>query len=127
MAVDLFKEVIPSILQTKKYAFVEEEDIKSYAPYLVNKAISHHIDCVMYANQMNMSSQLHKKAQYDYFINKIKAVKRPYTKWYKAYEERDLAAVKMYFGYSDKRAREALGILTAEQVKIIKEKTTIGE
>lgn len=124
---DLFKEIIPSILQTKKYCMESEEDFKSYAPFLVNKAMAHHIDCVMFANQMNMSSQLHKKAQYDYFINKIRAVKRPYTKWYKAYEERDLEAVKLYFGYSDKRAREALSILTDEQVKIIKTKTTIGE
>lgn len=124
---DLFKELLPSILYTKKYCLESEEDIRAYSPFMVNRAVGHHIDCIMYANQMNLNPQLPKKLQYDYLINKVKAVKRPYTKWFKAYEERDLEAVKMFFGYSDKRAREALNVLTPEQVKEIKTKTTIGE
>lgn len=124
---DLFKEIIPSVLQTKENLLDSEEAQKAYNPYVVNKALSHHMDCVMYSNMMNMSFNLHNKAQYDYLINSIRAKKRPYTKWYKPEKEDDLVAVKMFFGYSDRKAREALKLLTDEQVKIIKTKTKIGD
>ena len=29
------------------------EDIKNYPPYIVNRCLSGHIDCVMYSNEMN--------------------------------------------------------------------------
>lgn len=124
---DLFKEIIPSILQTKENLLETEEAQKVYNPYVVNKALSHHMDTVMYSNMMNMSFNLHSKAQYDYLINSIRAKKRPYTKWYKPEKEDDLVAVKMFFGYSDRKAREALKLLTDEQVEIIKTKTKIGD
>lgn len=124
---DLFKEIIPSILQTKKYCLEEEDSIKDYNPFVVNKALSHHVDCIMFSNKMNMNFQLHKKAQYDYLINSIRGMKRPFTKWHKTSTEDGLAAVKLYFGYSEREAREALRYLTDEQINIIKTKTNVGD
>jgi hypothetical protein len=128
MSLDLFKDIAPSILQTKKDLFIEEGSIKEYNPYMVNKALSNYVDCVMYVNNMNMNSELHPRAQYDYLINSIRASKRPYAKWYKQPErQEDLDAVKLFFGYSDRKARETIKLLTEEQINIIKIKTTIGD
>jgi hypothetical protein len=121
---DLFKEILPSILKTKEYVLEQESD---YVPFIINKALSYHDDCIFYANQMNIMFDLDKKLQYDYFINSIRAKKRSFVQWSKPEKESDLESVKMYFGYSDAKAREALKLLTDEELEMIKTRTTIGE
>ena len=116
---DLFKDILPSILQTK----VPIEDIKAYNAFMVNRALSYHPDCIFHANQMNMLAGLEKDLQNRYFLNSLRSFKRPYTKWAKPIENSDLQAVKMYYGYSDRQAAEALKVLTDEQIAYIKEKT----
>jgi hypothetical protein len=41
-------------------------------------------------------------------------------------EDDDIELVKNYFGYSDKRAREALRILSKEDISNIKKELNIG-
>jgi dihydropteroate synthase len=119
---DLFKDIIPSILQTKKYTFSED----SYKPYVANKALSYHIDCVPYANQMNMSTSLDSELQYQYLLNTIRGMKRKFQPWQKANSIEDLDCVKEYFGYSNAKAKEALRILNKDQISLIKEKLDKG-
>jgi len=119
---DLFKDIIPSILQTKKYTFSEE----SYKPYVANKALSYHIDCVPYANQMNMSTSLDSELQYQYLLNTIRGMKRKFQPWQKANSIEDLDCVKEYFCYSNAKAKEALRILNKDQLSLIKEKLDKG-
>lgn len=120
---DLFKEIIPSILQTKKDVLDNEKD---YAPYIVNKAISYHIDCLLYANQMNMNHQLDKKLQYQYLLNTIRPMKRSFKSWQKASVSEDIDCVKEYFGYSNDIAKEALRLLSDEQITLIKKQLEKG-
>jgi hypothetical protein len=123
---DLFKEIVPSILQTKKCVIEDDETAKDYNAYIVNKALSQHLDTVLFANMMNMNHHLDKKPQYDYLINTVRAMRRPYVKWLKVEKEDDLEAVKLFFGYSTRRAREAIKFLNAEQIEIIRTKTITG-
>ena len=53
MNLDLFKEVIPSILKTNEHIINSDEDEKDYTPFVVNKALSGHIDCIFYVNEVN--------------------------------------------------------------------------
>jgi hypothetical protein len=124
---DLFKDIVPSIMQSKKDVLTDDEAIKEYNSYVVNKTLSNYVDCVMQANAMNINYQLHPKAQYDYLINTIRAKKRPFAKWHKSEKQEDLIAVKLFFGYSDRRARDAIKLLTDEQIDVIKRKTIIGD
>jgi dihydropteroate synthase len=119
---DLFKDIIPSILQTKKYTFSED----SYKPYIANKALSYHMDCVLYANQMNMSTSLDSELQYQYLLNTIRGMKRKFQPWQKSNSIEDLDCVKEYFGYSNAKAKEALRILNKDQISLIKEKLDKG-
>jgi hypothetical protein len=121
---DLFKDILPSILSTKKHIL---EDEKDYAPYMVNKSLSYHHDCLLYANEMNMYHHLDRKMQYDFLLNSIRAKKRGFSKWHKPIKEDDLESVKMYFGYSDTKAREALRVMTEEQIEMVRKRTKIGE
>lgn len=120
---DLFKEIIPSILQTKKDVLDNEKD---YNPYLVNRSLSYHIDCILYANQMNMEHHLDKKLQYQYLLNTIRPMKRSFKAWQKASVTKDIDCVKEYFGYSNDVAKEALRLLTDDQITLIKEQLEKG-
>jgi hypothetical protein len=119
-------DYVNEILQTKKQLVVDAQTEKAYEPFLVNKTLSYHKDCIMYANEMNRRHQLDKKLQNDYLIHTIRSRKRPFNKWVKAEKSEDLACVKTYFGYSDAKAREALRLLSDEQIQQLKEKTDIG-
>jgi hypothetical protein len=119
-------DYVNEILQTKKQLIVDAQTEKAYEPFLVNKTLSYHKDCIMYANEMNRRHQLDKKLQNDYLLNTIRPRKRSFNKWVKAEKSEDLACVKTYFGYSDAKAREALRLLSDEQIQQLKEKTDTG-
>ena len=123
---DLFKEIVPSILQTKKSVIKDDVDLKDYKPFLVNRALSYHMDCVLYANEMNVHCQIDSDMQYQYLLNRIRPMKRKFEPWQKAQVEKDIGCVKEYFGYSDQKAKDALRILTDEQIAEIKIKTEKG-
>ena len=120
---DLFKEIIPSILQTKKDVLETEKD---YVPFVVNRALSYHIDCILHVNQMNMNHGLPQKLQYQYLLNTIRPLKRKFQPWQKQVVIKDLDCVKEYFGYSNEKAKEALRILSDQQIAFIKEKLEKG-
>lgn len=124
---DLFKEIVPSILSTGKYSMNDALDEKQYAPFMVNKALSSHIDCIFYANDMNINYDLPSKMQYDYLFNSIRKMKRPFQPWDKKSKEgAEFLAVKEYFKYSNEKTRVAMGILTKEQIADIVKKMTPG-
>jgi hypothetical protein len=123
---DLFKEVIPSILQTKKSVLTDDVDVKEYVPFVVNRALSYHMDCVLYANELNMHPSIDKDMQYFYYLNSIRPMKRKFQPWQKASADKDLDYVKQYYGYNNQRAKEALRILNDEQLAEIKRRTDKG-
>ena len=124
---DLFKEIIPSILQTKEYALLTEQDEKSYSSFMVNRALSYHRDTALIANEMNKFTTLDNKLKYDFLINIIRAQKRPYSKWHKKAQNSDLSTVKEYYGYSDAKAEEALKILSDDQIAVMKKQLYKGD
>lgn len=123
---DLFKEIVPSILQNKKNVFEDDPDYKDYNPFIVNRALSFHPDCIPYVEVMNSMHYLDKDMQYQYLINTIRPMKRKFAPWQKSQVEKDIECVKEYFGYSNQKAKEALRILNNEQINEIKRKTDKG-
>lgn len=123
---NLFKEIIPSILQTKKCVINDDIDAKDYTPFVVNRALSYHVDCILYANEMNINNMLDKDMQYQYLLNTIRPMKRKFQSWQKAEVDNNMECVKEYFGYSNQKAKEALRILSDEQLAEIKSRTNKG-
>lgn len=122
---DLFKDIIPSILLTKKVMITEENE-RDYVPYIVNRALSLYPDCVLLTNEMNLLPNTDKLLQYRFFINKIRGYRRPYQKWLKLDKSEDIEAVKEYYKYSNEKAKEALMILSDEQINVIKQQLNKG-
>ena len=101
------------------------EDVSSYPPYIINRCLSGHIDCVMYANEMNMNHQLDKDMQYSFYLNTLRKRKR-FSPWLRKDKVTDLECVKQYYCYSNEKASQALKILTKEQLTFIKQRLDIG-
>ena len=120
------KDWLNSINQTKKNLIDEDSSIeKDYPPYIINRCLSGHLDAVLFANEMNMYSFLPKKMQYDFFIN-ILRTKRRFSPWIRKDLVDNLDCVKRYYGYSNEKAKQALKILSKEQLDFIKSKFEIG-
>ena len=115
-----------AILQSKKQLIVDEISEKGYTPFLVNRALSQHKDCVLFANEMNRRHGLDKKLQNDFLLNTVRSMKRPFAKWAKSEKNDDLECLKLVFGLSDSKARDALRLLSKEQIQQIKERTLKG-
>jgi hypothetical protein len=103
-----------------------ELDFTDYAPFIVNRSLSYHLDCVLYANEMNLHPGVDKDMQYQYFLNSIRPMKRGFQPWQKSKTDENIECVKAYFGYSNAKAKEALRILSDEQIAVIKTKTDTG-
>jgi len=119
-------DYVKSILQSKKQLIVDDLTEKEYQPFLTNRALSQHKDCVLYANEMNRRHHLDKKLQNDFLLNTVRSMKRPFAKWAKAEKNDDLECIKLAFGLSDSKAREALRLLSKEQIQKLKEETYKG-
>ena len=120
------KDWLNSINQTKKNLIDEDPSVeKSYPSYIINRCLSGHLDAVMFANEMNMYSFLPKKMQYDFFINTLRTKKR-FSPWIRKDLVDNLDCAKRYYGYSNEKARQALKILSKEQLDFIKSKFEIG-
>ena len=119
-------DYVNAILQNKKKLIVDELTEKSYAPFLVNRSLSYHKDCIFYANEMNRYHQIDKKLQNDFLLNIVRSQKRPFAKWVKAEKSEDLECIKQIFGFSESKAREAIRLLSDEQIQKLKEQTDTG-
>jgi hypothetical protein len=119
-------DYVNEILYGKKELIVDEQSEKDYVPFIVNRALSYHFDCILYSNEMNLRPSLDKKMQNSFLINTIRSKKRPFAKWVKTEKSEDLECVKKYFSFSDEKAKEALRLLSDEQIQQIKEETEIG-
>ena len=122
---DLFKDVIPSIQQTKKIVITSENE-RDYVPFVVNRSISFHLDMVMAANEMNMNPSTDNLLQYHYLLNTVRAYKRPFQKWQKRDTVENLDAVKEYYNYSNEKAKDALSLLSNAQIEEIKKSLNKG-
>lgn len=97
----------------------DEQAIKQYVPFIVNKALSYHLDALLDANEMNKNAHLEPKTQYMFFLHSLRKARR-FSKWAKPEASEELAAVQQFFRYNIIKAKQALALLTPEQVKRIK-------
>ena len=98
---------------------------KDYIPFLVNRGLSFFQDTILQVNEMNRNHFLDNKLQFDYLINNIRPRKR-WSKWLKPDKIDNLEMVKTYFGFGNEKAKEALEVLTNENIEDIKSKLAEG-
>ena len=119
-------DFVNQILQGKQQLIVDDLTEKEYVPFLTNRSLSYHKDCILFANEMNLRHHLDGKMQNDFLLNTVRSRKRPFTKWAKSEKSEDIECIKIISGYSNSKAREALRLLSDEQIQELKTKTDIG-
>ena len=95
-----------SVNHLKKNIMLDEYDEKKYPAFIVNKAVGSHPDTVLYVNEMNRLHFLDNRLQYDFLLN--------------------IEYVKEYYGYGNEKAKQALNVLTDDQINTIKIKLIKG-
>ena len=120
------KDWLNSINFTKENLIRDDPSLsKDYPPFIINRCLSGHIDCVMYANEMNIHNHLDKDMQYSFYLNSLRKRKR-FSPWLRKDKVKDLECVKQYYGYSNEKASQALKILNKEQLDFIKQRLETG-
>ena len=121
------KDYLNAINYTKEPLLDSEDEqwVKKYPPYIINRCISPFPDTIQLVNEINQLHHLDKKLQYDFLINSLRTRKR-YTPWMKAKKLENLEYVKEYYGYNNEKAKSALDILNDEQISAIKTKLNKG-
>ena len=75
--------------------------------------------------QLYRNPHLDSRLQFDYLINNIRK-KRRYSKWLKPEKLKNVELVKEYYGFSYEKAKDALAILSEDQLAYIRDKLNQG-
>lgn len=112
-------DYVNSVTHSKDDIFEQSNGDSTYVPFIVNRALSYYADTVLYANEINIHSDIPKQWQYDFYLHAIPRRKR-FSKWAKKPPVTDdILAVQEKYKYSMEKAIEALSILTPEQLQSI--------
>lgn len=119
-------DFVNAINFSKDSLFDDPQAEKDYVPFIVNRSLSYFPDTVLYANEVNLHSQMPKKWQFE-FLRATVTKKKRFSKWTKkSPRSDDLAAVQQYYKYSTERALEVLELLSPEQIEYLKQQMDTG-
>ena len=111
-----------SINETKEDIMDEESD---YPAFMVNRGLSYFPDTIFFANEMNTSSHLDAKMQYEFYLRAIPKRRRR-SKWGKITQDDDIEILAEYFNISDRKVREIRRLISKEDMEMIRKKMSKG-
>ena len=117
-------DVVTDISSGKK-KLIDSSNEKLYNAFIINRALSYFPDTVFYAQEMNINHHLDNLLQHDFLFHLIRKAKR-FSKWSKKDKVSYIEIVQEYFKYSNKRAEEALKILSKKDISEIKKRLERG-
>lgn len=118
-------DYVKSVSYEKEDIMLDEQDEKSYSPYLTNRALSYHEDSIYFTNEMNTRFDTENRLQYLFFLNILRKRKR-FSNWEKPQENEQVDIVSKYYDVSTSKAKEYFSLLTADQIEVLKERMNIG-
>lgn len=111
---------VDAVSYSKQNLIREGKEIESdYNPFLTNRAFSYHPDTVLYASEMNQYPRLDSLMQFEFYLHSLRPSKR-FAKWHKPILNEDEEIVMTCLGINRKQAREALRILSKEELFVMK-------
>ena len=116
---------IKAISETKEDVMLTPQDERKYSSFIVNRGLSFFMDTIFQVNELNRNHHLDSRLQFDYLLNSVRKKKR-YSKWLKPEKLQDLDVVKEYYGFGNEKAKDALRILSEDQLAFIKDKLNQG-
>tara|TARA_R100001015_G_C4635046_1_gene203246 strand:- start:4854 stop:5234 length:381 start_codon:yes stop_codon:yes gene_type:complete len=111
-------DFLKAINYTKKPLLDGEALEKDYAPFVVNRCLSYFPDTLFHANTMNHMCSMDKKMHFDYLRGAVRKRNR-FSPWVKKEKQPEIDAIKIIFGFSNSKAKEALRVLSQEDIDSI--------
>ena len=111
-------DFLKAINYNKKPLLDGEALEKDYAPFVINRCLSYFPDTLFHANTMNHMCSMNKKMHFDYLRGAVRKRNR-FSPWLKKEKQPELEAVKIVFDFSDRKAKDALRVLSPEAIKDI--------
>lgn len=118
-------DYVNSINDTKQDIMIDDTSEKIYNSFTINRTLSYFKDTAVLANIMNQYHHIDNKLQYHFLLNIIRKKKR-FSKWMKPDVENDVEVVKEYYGYSNEKAKQVMGLLTSDQINVLRKKVYKG-
>jgi hypothetical protein len=112
-------------INLKKDDLMTPDNENKYNSYLINHFLSGSIDTLFFANETNQRPFLDRRLQYDYLKYSVRKKYRR-SKWLKPDQIENLKIIQNYYGYNIARAKEALRVLTTEDIQQIKSIMNLG-
>jgi hypothetical protein len=97
----------------------------SYPAFVVGRCLSYFPDTLFAVNEMNTRAHIDPKMHFDFLRGAVRKRKR-FSKWLKRESDERVQALIEYYGFSAKKAREALLVLTEAQVSEIMDAVSKG-
>lgn len=120
-------DFIKSVSETKKDMLKENPDLANdYVAFIVNKGFGYFPDTVLYANELNMYSNMPANAQYYYYLASLRKRKR-FSKWHKAEHNEDLQMIQEVYDVRPEVAKQYLKVLTEDNLKDLRVLCDTGE
>ena len=119
------KDILKSINLTKDSDLIDSFNESDYPAWVVNRAMSFYPDTILQVNEMNQRSAIPKILQYKYLLNSVRKKNR-YSPWLKVKVDPDVVMIKEYYGYSTRKAKEMLPLISKESLHLMKESLDRG-
>lgn len=119
-------EYLRAITYDKNGALANDTEFNSiYIPYIINRLLSQHEDCVKSANRMNERHWLEPVDQFRFLLNTLRPRFRKHEKSDKT-DSDDVQAVAEYYDCSIRRARDLVTLHSSEQLAVIRSRLDKG-
>lgn len=124
---DLFKVIIPSIMNTKKDSLPPDTKVSHYPAFVINRALSQHIDCLGHAQNMNMRGNLPIRQHYLFLLNTVRKGRRDFIPWAKKpAKEEAVDIIATYSRISRRKAEHLVDCVTPAQIEKMKQVIDLG-
>ena len=112
-------DYISSITHKKEDIMIDDEAEKGYSQFMVGRGLSQFQDCVLLANEMNITPTVDNRMHYDFLRTSIRS-RRRFSKWAKKDTPDRIEVIKEYYGYSDEKAQSVSDLISDESIKEMK-------
>lgn len=112
-------------LEWKKVGILNEENLKDYSPFVVNRFLSACPDCLMHAMQMNERRNLAPELNFLYYFHALRPRKR-FSKWLKRPVDKRMETICQYFDYSLRQAQMVSHLISDEQIRLMESRMDKG-
>jgi hypothetical protein len=98
---------------------------RHYVPFITNRFYSLFPETLVYAQILNQYHTIDNKLQYHFLLNTVRRGNR-FSKQTKNEVDGDIEVVKLYYGYNNEKAYQALQLLTKKQLEQLRLKVQQG-